>query len=209
MIPNYLNWRVVRRSAHSFYPDRYAWNSSETVYWVSSTRGDRLEKVSFALLAICFKLLPVGILIVFSVLLIIEIRHARQFRERLRCRYSSISCSSVQLKREVRTTTMLVFITLFTVLVELPQGLFFIASGIDKSFFDLYSHLGDLCDIFSIGSSFITFIMYCSMSQQFRSEMVELLFPRCCCSSSSSSSSTPNAEGRKRPAGSTGRGPIN
>jgi hypothetical protein len=179
MIPNYLSWSVVRQSAHLYYPERYPSNSSEIVYWVSSTTGGLLEKLSFYLLAICFKMLPVAILIVFSVLLIIEIRHARQFRERLRCRYSSISSSTVHLKREVRTTTMLVFITLFTVLVEFPQGLFFIGSSIDKNIFLLYSQLGDIWDIMSIGSSFITFIMYCSMSQQFRREMFQLLLFKC------------------------------
>ena len=91
-------------------------------------------------MALCFKILPVFILIIFSVLLILNIHHARQLRERFRRRYSSVSSSTSKLKRELRTTTMLVFITLFTVLVEFPQGLFFIASGIDKDFF-IYIHI--------------------------------------------------------------------
>ena len=181
MIPNYFLWTVVRQPAYKHLPNLYNENSSEMVYWVSAATGARLEKVSFVILALCFKLLPVFILILFSVLLIINIHHARQLRERLRCRSSStVTSSSSHLNRELRTTTMLVFITSFTVLVEFPQGLFFIASGIDKNFFSLYSHLGDIWDITSISSSFITFIMYCSMSQQFRMEMVTLLLPRFC-----------------------------
>jgi hypothetical protein len=173
MIPNYLTWSVVLQPAHMYLPNLYNENSSETVYWVSVATGGRLEKISFGILAVCFKILPVFILIVFSILLIFNIHHARQLRERLRHGYSQS-----KLKRELRTTTMLVFITLFTVLVEFPQGLFFIASGIDKDFFYLYSHLGDIWDITSIGSSFITFIMYCSMSQRFRIEMYTLLLPK-------------------------------
>ena len=136
----------------------------------------RLERISFFILAIGFKILPVFILIVFSILLIFNIHHARQLRERLR-RYSAVSSSS-KLKRELRTTTMLVLITLFTALVELPQGLLLIAGVFNKEFSNLYFHLGDIWDITSIGSSFITFIMYCLMSQQFRIEMFNLILPK-------------------------------
>ena len=124
MIPNYLTWSVVHQPAHTHLPHLYDKNSTETVYWFSSTTGDKLEKISFVISAFFFKILPVVILIVFSVLLILNIHQARRLRERLRRRYSSISSTS-KLKREARTTTMLVLITLFTVLVELPQGLFF------------------------------------------------------------------------------------
>jgi thyrotropin-releasing hormone receptor len=178
MIPNYLAWSVVPQSAH-LYISHYTENSTEIVYWVSPATGKRIEKISSGIMAVCFKILPVIILIIFSVLLIINIHHARQLRERLRRRYSSVSSSTSSLKRELRTTTMLVLITLFTVLVELPQGLFFIAIGINTDFFSLYSHLGDIWDITSIGSSFITFIMYCLMSQQFRIEMYTLILPKC------------------------------
>lgn len=175
-IPNYLTWSVVLQPAHTFL-ESYPKNSTEMVYWHSMATGGRLERINFVILAIGFKIFPVLILIIFGTLLIINIHHARQLRERLR-RYSAVSSTS-SLKRELRTTTMLVCITLFTVLVELPQGLFFIASGIKKDFFYLYIQLGDIWDITSIGSSFITFIMYCSMSQQFRMEICHLLLPRC------------------------------
>jgi G protein-coupled receptor 139 len=174
MIPNYLVWSVVSVPAHNLLPKLYSLNSTETVYWVSSATGERLEKISFGILAICLKIFPVIILIIFSVLLILTIRNARKLRERLR--HSSTNSTS-NLKREMRTTRMLVLITLCTVFVELPQGLLFIAIGIDKQFFIVYSHLGDFWDITSISSSFITFVMYCSMSQQFRMEMLQILLP--------------------------------
>jgi hypothetical protein len=177
MIPNYLVWSVVLVPAHNLLPKSYSINSSEKVYWVSSATGERLEKISFGIIAICLKIFPVIILIIFSFLLILNIRYARKLRESLRHRCSSINSTS-NLKREMRTTTMLVLITLCTVLVELPQGLLLIAIGIDKKFFILYSHLGDFWDITSISSSFITFVMYCSMSQQFRIEMLQLILPK-------------------------------
>ncbi|CAF1503286.1 unnamed protein product [Rotaria magnacalcarata] len=178
MIPNYLAWSVVCVPAHTLLPTVYTINSTETVYWVSSATGGSLEKISFGILAICLKISPVIILIIFSILLILNIRHARQLRERLR--HSSSISSSSNLKVEMRTTTMLVLITLCTVFVELPQGLLLIAIGIDKQFFIFYSHLGDFWDLTSISSSFITFVMYCSMSQQFRLEMISLILPSIC-----------------------------
>jgi hypothetical protein len=179
MIPNYLVWSVVCVPAHILLPKSYTINSTETVYWVSSATGQRLEKLSFGILAICLKISPVVILIIFSVLLILNIRYARKLRENLRRRCSSINSTS-NINREMRTTTMLVLITLCTVFVELPQGLLLIAIGIDKKFFVFYSHLGDFWDITSISSSFITFVMYCSMSQQFRLEMLQLILPEFC-----------------------------
>ncbi|CAF0871353.1 unnamed protein product [Rotaria sp. Silwood1] len=179
MIPNYLVWTVVCVPAHVLLPKSYPINSTETVYWVNTATGQSLEKISFGILAICLKISPVIILIIFSILLILNIRHARQIRERLRHNYSSINSSS-NIKVEMRTTTMLVLITLCTVLVELPQGLLLIAIGIDKKFFLLYSQLGDFWDLTSISSSFITFVMYCSMSQQFRLEMISLILPSFC-----------------------------
>ncbi|UJR38607.1 hypothetical protein I4U23_031272 [Adineta vaga] len=176
MIPNYFSWSVNLYPAHHLLPELYSSNSNETVYWVNQATGNGLEKISFGIIAICLKMSPVLILIIFSVLLILNIRHARKLRERLRHRCSSMNSSS-NLKRELRTTTMLVLITLCNVFVELPQGFFLILIGIDKQFFLLYSQLGDFWDISTIISSFITFIMYCLMSQQFRMEMISLLLP--------------------------------
>lgn len=184
MIPNYLIWNVVRVPAYSLLPKLYTINNSETVYWVSPASGEYLEKVSFGILAICLKICPVIFLIIFIILLIIEIRHAQKLREDLLRRCSSMN-STMNLNREMRTTRMLVLITVCTVLVELPQGLFLIAIGINKYYFSFYSHLGDFWDLLSISSSFITFIMYCLMSEQFRKEMFQLISPKCLLQNSS------------------------
>ena len=181
MIPTYLVWSVSLLPASEFLPRLYSLNSSEKVYWIFRVRGQRWETISFNLIAISLKIIPVLLLIVFSLLLIVNIRQAKTIRERLRRRCSSIP-SSGNFTRELRTTTMLVFITSCTLVVELPQGLLLIAIGIDPRFLNLYFQLGDFWDLISISSSFITFVMYCSMSQQFRMEMFQLL------SSSSSSS---------------------
>ncbi|CAF1126053.1 unnamed protein product [Rotaria sordida] len=182
MIIIYLIWNIVDQSAYVYPPELYTENSTETVYRVRTPTGERLEKIIFVIMALCFEISPVFILIIFSVLLILNIHHARQLHKRFRRRYSSVSSSSASassLKRELRTTTMLVFITLFTALVELPQSLFIIGSGIDKDFFLRYLHLGNRWDIKSIGTSFITFIIYCLTSQQFRMEMYKLILPKC------------------------------
>ena len=177
MIPTYLVWHVGLFRASDILPGDYSNQSNASVYWIRSATGGRLEKISFGMIAICLKILPVGLLIVFSLLLIRNILSGRELRERLRRRCSSLHSSSLIFTRELRTTTMLVFITSFTVVVELPQGLLLVGIGIDERLFTLYSQLGDFWDFLSISSSFITFVMYCSMSQQFRQEMFHLLSP--------------------------------
>ncbi|CAF0799055.1 unnamed protein product [Adineta steineri] len=179
MIPNYILYSVISYPAHMLLPQTYEENSTEIVYWISLPRDKSLENISLGIMAICFKISPVIILIIFSVLLILNIRIARKLRERLRRRCSSMNSSS-NLKREMRTTTMLVLITLCTVFVELPQGILLVAKVIDKKYDNYYHILGDFWDISSISSSFITFVMYCSMSQQFRMEMIQLILPSFC-----------------------------
>ena len=176
MIPSYLSWNVINVPAHSLL-SKYSLNSSERVYWPSPPSGKKLEKISFGIVAICLKISPVFILIIFSIFLIVNIRHADKLRENLRHRCSSMN-SHANFKREIRTTRMLVLITLCTVLVELPQGFVLILIGMNNDYFAFYSHLGDFWDITSISSSFITFVMYCSMSQQFRMEIVGFILPK-------------------------------
>jgi hypothetical protein len=174
MIPTYLVWRVQVFRVGDVLPGWSSNESNASVFWIGSSTGGRLEKISFAMIALCLKILPVSILIVFSLLLIRNILSARQLRFRLRRRCSSIPSSS-HFTREFLTTTMLLFITCCTLIVELPQGVLLVGIGISARLFTLYSQLVDFCDFISISSSFITFVMYCSMSQQFREEMFVLL----------------------------------
>ncbi len=175
-IPIYLNQSVIDEPAYKHYPNLYTKNSTEIVYFVISITFERWE-TGFSIFVLLFP--PVIILIVFSVLLILNVRHARQLCERFR--HSSVSSSASILKCELRITTTLVIITLFTVLVELSRWLSGIVAiiGNDNDFFSLHSYLITIWEITSTGTSFRTFIIYCLMSQEFRMEMYKLILLKC------------------------------
>jgi len=64
---------------------------------------------------------------------------------------------------------MLVVVVLSFVLTELPQGVLALASAVDQRIFDnVYVPLGDVWDVLVLINSSANFILYCSMSAQFR-----------------------------------------
>ncbi|CAF1380058.1 unnamed protein product, partial [Didymodactylos carnosus] len=122
-IPTYFIWTVVEKPASTYFPDIYSINSTATIYWFNALLTKKFESFGFHISAIFLKIIPVCVLITFSLLLIHSIRSARRIRQHLQQgkktrRYSSSLGNST---RELRTTTMLVLITIFTAFVELPQ----------------------------------------------------------------------------------------
>ena len=77
-----------------------------------------------------------------------------------------------------RTTGMLVAVVGLFQLTELPQGVLTLGSIFVENFYqDVYSPLGDLLDIAALINNSITFILYCTMSRQFRETFVRILCP--------------------------------
>ncbi|VDM98663.1 unnamed protein product [Thelazia callipaeda] len=74
--------------------------------------------------------------------------------------------------RTDRTTRMLLTILFVFLITELPQGIMAVLSGILPEAFRryIYNSLGDLLDLLSLCNACTTFIIYCSMSEQFRNE---------------------------------------
>lgn len=77
-----------------------------------------------------------------------------------------------------RTTRMLLAVLLVFLVTEFPTGLLVLLSGFfGESFFrNVYSPLGDLLDLLALINSAINFILYCSMSKQFRNTFSKLFF---------------------------------
>lgn len=65
---------------------------------------------------------------------------------------------------------MLLTILCVFLITELPQGVMMVLSGIFPEAFrrHIYNNLGDLLDLLSLCNACATFIIYCSMSEQFR-----------------------------------------
>jgi hypothetical protein len=83
-------------------------------------------------------------------------------------------------KRTDRTTKMLVAVLILFLITELPQGILGLLSIIlGKCFFRTCYHLfGEFMDILALLNGSINFILYCSMSRQFRTTFALLFKPK-------------------------------
>jgi len=72
-----------------------------------------------------------------------------------------------------RTTRMLLVVVVLFLVTEFPQGVINLLSGILDDFVEeVYMSLGDLLDILALINNGINFILYCTMSKQFRDTFV-------------------------------------
>lgn len=79
-----------------------------------------------------------------------------------------------------RTTLMLLAVVVLFLLTELPQGIMTILNSVDDEFYaSTYMPLGDLFDITALCNNAINFVLYCTMSTQFRQTFHDI-FCRCC-----------------------------
>ncbi|XP_014489486.1 PREDICTED: sex peptide receptor [Dinoponera quadriceps] len=83
-------------------------------------------------------------------------------------------------KRTDRTTRMLVAVLLLFLVTEIPQGILGLLSAAlgDCFFRNCYHKFGELMDILALLNGSINFILYCSMSRQFRMVFGQLFKPR-------------------------------
>ncbi|VDK86639.1 unnamed protein product [Litomosoides sigmodontis] len=99
--------------------------------------------------------------------------------------HHATSGRSVKLNRSVtyradRTTRMLLTILCVFLITELPQGIMMVLSGILPEAFrrHIYNSLGDLLDLLSLCNACTTFVIYCTISEQFRNEFKQVFLPR-------------------------------
>ncbi|XP_029159176.1 FMRFamide receptor-like [Nylanderia fulva] len=83
-------------------------------------------------------------------------------------------------KRTDRTTRMLVAVLLLFLITEIPQGILGLLSAAlgDCFFRSCYDKFGEVMDILALINGSINFILYCSMSRQFRMIFGQLFKPR-------------------------------
>ncbi|CAJ0590452.1 unnamed protein product [Cylicocyclus nassatus] len=83
-------------------------------------------------------------------------------------------------ERTDRTTNMLLAIVFVMLFTEMPQGIMALLSGMVSQEFrrHIYNNLGDLLDLFSLCEACMSFIIYCSMSGQFRNEFRRVFVPK-------------------------------
>ncbi|KAI6229782.1 G-PROTEIN-RECEP-F1-2 domain-containing protein [Aphelenchoides fujianensis] len=81
--------------------------------------------------------------------------------------------------RSDRTTHMLLAIVLVFLFTELPQGIMSLLNGFLPMVFrvKVYNKVGDVIDLLSLCNSCMSFIIYTSMSSQFRAEFRRVFIP--------------------------------
>lgn len=166
MVPNYVLMKVI---------PIHVKNSSQVIWslenlGVGSTNPDPFAVALFWIYAIIGKILPCGVITVFGGLLLHTLHLSKKRTENLHS-----GSFQTRLKQHSRTTRMLLAVIVLFLVTELPQGVLVVLSGsVDGFFLNVYLLLGDMLDIIALLNNSINFVLYCTMSQQFRDTFVNL-----------------------------------
>ncbi|XP_011496252.1 PREDICTED: uncharacterized protein LOC105360925 isoform X2 [Ceratosolen solmsi marchali] len=139
-----------------------------------------LYRLNFWLLGVLVKLLPCIVLTVISCRLIQALYKAKARRRLLRpIDGQELPNVGGTERRADRTTRMLVAVLLLFLITEIPQGVLGLLSALlgDCFFRSCYHSLGEIMDILALFNGSVNFILYCSMSRQFRMTFGRLFKP--------------------------------
>ncbi|XP_011647539.1 sex peptide receptor [Pogonomyrmex barbatus] len=173
--------------------------TNTTLYFVKLTESpisNVLNDINVWIYSVVIKLIPCVALTGLSIKLVKVLLEAKRRRKKLTTKNIAIkmgngkehTCEKPKKKRKAndkerqtdRTTGMLLAVLLLFLLTELPQGILGLLSVIvGPSFFKTcYIMLGDVIDILTLINSAINFILYCTMSRQFRTTFNQLFCNR-------------------------------
>lgn len=153
-------------------------------YHVDSDYEGTLYQANFWVHAVLIKLLPCSILTVISIWLIRALYNANQHQKHLRNYNNGCPAAEKMIKRQNkadkrtdRTTKMLLAVLLLFLVTELPQGILGLMSGLlGWCFFKgCYNLFGELMDFLALLNGAISFVLYCSMSRQFRQTFRQMI----------------------------------
>ncbi|XP_049765773.1 G-protein coupled receptor dmsr-1-like [Schistocerca cancellata] len=166
-------------------------DNSTTLYYVQMSRlsqaaGGLLSDVNFWVYGVVVKLTPCAALTVLSLRIIAALVETKRRRRQLTLAGSSAASSAAATRQQDkerqtdRTTRMLLAVLLLFLVTELPQGVLGLLSGLlgQRFFAECYVPLGELMDALALLNSAVNFILYCSMSRQFRQTFSQLFRPR-------------------------------
>ena len=133
---------------------------------------DHIDRLNKMIQATLFKIVPCVLLTILTILLITAMHRAYQRRRALK--NQGKRDESDKHGEHNRTTGMLLAVVVLFLLTELPQGILTILSLIDIKFqHEVYYPLGDVMDITALCNNAINFVLYCTMSRQFRETFVK------------------------------------
>lgn len=156
-----------------------------------STHNSKLEMFTFWNIAIFGKILPCALTFIFGCCLLSTLKFARHRHDILLGVKDPVDKStpntnhrksiSARLSRRARdhrrTTRLLVSIILLVLPTELPIACLMLATRIKENIKCIYLHLGDVLDFLSLLKNFLTFVLYCLMSAEYRNEFKRHFLP--------------------------------
>lgn len=191
-IPNSVNYKLYSADVSKFPKLAKKGIYNGTINWVDVKKEGEIDKFlnkfNFWVQAILVKLLPCVMLTIFSFLLMKTMRDAENRRKKLLNKTplsdgdTSGATSSgggngkkMKKSRSNRTTRMLLTVVILFIVTETPQGVLSVLSGLIETFFhNVYIPLGDLLDIVALINNGINFVLYCTMSKQFRDTFIKV-----------------------------------
>lgn len=192
-IPNFILNVIEEREITQFYENRTgisgdsSFNHSppiqvkEMTYTIGISQwtfAHVVHNINYWVQAILIKLIPCVTLTILTIMLIIVMHRA--YKKRLKLKSQGRKDESDRHGEHNRTTGMLLAVVMLFLLTELPQGILtLLSSVIDTFFMCVYMPLGDVLDIMALLNNAINFVLYCSMSRQFRNTFVAT-FCNCC-----------------------------
>ena len=173
MIPNYVIHKLEKiemRNNKSMYVFE-DWN-------LGSEHTKPLTTLALIMYSVLAKILPSLLIMLYGGLLLKTLSKTIKVKRRLS--EGGASLSYQRNRNPSRTTTMLLTVIVLFLVTELPQGILILCSiFLDKFFEHIYIPLGDVMDILALINNAINFVLYCTMSQEFRRTFVKLF---CSCS---------------------------
>lgn len=167
-IPNYINLSIQGKTMNNY-----------TIYLVQFAEIDNqaLNTVNFIIYSVVLKLLPCVALTGLSFALIKALLKAAARRAALTKRSQNGKKAEAE-KQADRVTKMLLAILILFLISEVPQGILGLLYILPNAgFANCYERLGEIMDMLVLFNSSVNFLLYCSMSQQFRDTFKELFTP--------------------------------
>nr|KAG5698973.1 hypothetical protein BaRGS_033486 [Batillaria attramentaria] len=171
LVPNYLTNQIFPFKLRD---NRTVWVMDDLKLATNDTKP--IVLLNLWIYSILAKLLPCVLMVVYGGLLLTTLR--ANLRQRLR-RTSTVSVSSGRTGTDnSRTTRMLLVVIVLFVVTELPQAiLIFLSVTLANFFFHVYVPLGDLMDMLALINNGVNFVLYCSMSRDFRNTLLAIWRP--------------------------------
>ena len=180
-VPNCLLTTILKDTMTNILPGNKSDASVNMTYYnlaESSIGQPFLSKINYWIQAILIKIIPCILLVVLTFCLVFAMHQANQRRMKLKSQGKKDE--SARAREHNKTTGMLLAIVALFLLTELPQGILTLCNiFISNFYFDVYWQLGDLLDMLALVNNSINFVLYCTMSRQFRDSFRDV-FCKCC-----------------------------